>query len=188
MRYTTYLFYFVLMTSVSNVAIAKANPPNLINLSEKLIDAFYSYDKKRLESTLTMASDSIPSIVFYQGWAEGGNYKIVKRSTCIEVENDKVSCSIKVQDDLMLALGIDFNVTDTFTMTFSDGNIVKVDTSSNDLDVFWMAREWVQENHPELINLPCKGIWDGGPTPGDCVRAMVEGYKRFADSEDFPKH
>lgn len=187
MRYTKSLCYVVFMIAASHSTFGKPSEYNSLSQSEKLIDVFYSFDKNRLEKALTFAQDSIPSVVFYQGWAEGGNYKIIERAPCLEQQNDKVSCSIKVQDDLMLALGIDFNVTDTFTMTFSNGKIVMVETSSNDLDVFWMAREWVQKNHSGLIEKPCEGIWEGGPTPGDCVRAMVEGYKRFADSDDFPE-
>ena len=85
----------------------------------------------------------------------------------------------------MLALGIDFNVTDTFALSFAEGEIASVETSSNDLQVFWDAQEWVNEEHPELIGVPCQGMFDGGLTPGECVRAMVEGYARFAMSTDF---
>lgn len=163
----------------------KPNASNRI-LSESLIDAFYSFDKDRLETALQHAQGSIPNVVFYQGWAEGGNYKVVKRLPCLEKNKHLVSCSITVQDDLMLALEIDFNVTDTFEITYQDTKAISVETSSNDLEVFWQAREWVKENHPDLIAKPCQGIWNGGPTPGDCVRAMVKGYKLFRASNDFP--
>ncbi|MGJ8679272.1 hypothetical protein [Paraglaciecola sp.] len=160
---------------------------NHLQKSERLIDAFYSFDKDRLEDALTFAKDSIPNVVFYQGWAKGGNYKIIKRQPCFKKKLTVIRCSITVQDDLMLALGIDFNVTDTFEIQFNASNIVSVDTSSNDLEVFWQAREWVKKTYPELIEVPCKGIWNGGPTPGKCVQAMVEGYARFSKSDDFPK-
>ena len=87
----------------------------------------------------------------------------------------------------MLALGIDFNVTDTFEISFSAGDIASVEASSNDPQVFWDAREWVNEQLPELIRTPCRRMFDGGPTPGECVRAMVEGYAKFAASDDFPE-
>ena len=177
-----------LLTACANDNTA-GEPTNSYNLqaSENLIDAFYSFDNKALETSLKNAPKSIPSVVFYQGWAQGGNYKIVKRFPCVFKESDIVSCSITVQDDLMLALKNDFKVTDTFDISFSDKKIVSVKTSSNDLEVFWLARKWVNQKHPDLIEKPCVGIWDGGPTPGDCVRAMVEGYSRFAMSDDFPK-
>jgi hypothetical protein len=182
-----YLAIFLLFTCGFVNAEGESKSHNNLQKSENLIDAFYSFEKDRLEAALTFAQDSIPNVVFYQGWAEGGNYKIIKRQPCLAKKLDLISCSITVQDDLMLALGIDFNVTDTFEIKFSGSKIISVETSSNDLDVFWQAREWVNKKHPELIEVPCKGIWNGGPTPGKCVRAMVEGYSRFAKSDDFPK-
>ncbi len=32
--------------------------------------------------------------MFYQGWAEGGNYKIVKRARCTEASNNVFQCAI----------------------------------------------------------------------------------------------
>jgi hypothetical protein len=177
----------ILMGACGDIVGPKSPPDDAHNLaaSEALIDAFYSFEKEELHTRLLTAEGSAPAILFYQGWAEGGNYQVKERMPCEVKEPNVVSCSITVQDDLMLALGIDFNVTDTFTISFVDGEIVTVETSSNDLPVFWQARDWVKENLPELIEEPCQGIWDGGPTPGDCVRAMVEGYSRFAASEGF---
>jgi hypothetical protein len=181
----------IVMALSSTGARAVGNDQHDINpnvrVSEALIDTFYSFKKDQLEAALMSAKSSIPSVVFYQGWAEGGNYKIVNRLPCIAKKQNLVSCSITVQDDLMLALKIDFHVTDTFDISFEEGRIFSVETSSNDLDVFWTAREWVNQKHPELIKKPCQGIWDGGPTPAACVRAMVEGYTRFAASKDFPE-
>lgn len=71
--------------------------------------------------------------LFYQGWAQGGNYEVVERFPCVQSKAETIDCSITVKDDLMGALGIDF-----------------------------------------------EGFVDGGPTPGDCVRAMVRGYAESA--------
>lgn len=158
---------------------------NLSN-AEALIDAFYSFDPIKLETTLSFAEGSIPNIVYYQGWAEGGNYKIVDRKPCESKDSNIVRCSITVQDDPMLALGIDFKVTDTFEITFTDGQIIAVATSSNDLQIYYDAENWVRKELPELVDEACEGYFDGGPTPGDCVRAMTEGYGLFALSDDFP--
>ena len=157
----------------------------LIATAETFVDAFYSFDPDALEAALSTAEDSIPSILFYQGWAEGGNYEIMERMPC-NIENEgTVSCSITVKDDLIGALGIDFNVTDTFHLTFSDGQIASVTNSSNDPQAYYEAQKWVEENRPELIAEPCKGFFDGGLTPGDCVRAMVRGYSEFVASGEF---
>ena len=170
-------------TLVSLSLIACGNSANSsdqqIVLAESFVDAFYSFNPGMLRGTLSNAEDSIPSILFYQGWAEGGNYEIVERMPCVVTIDETISCSITVKDDLIQTLGIDFNVTDTFHLTFSGGQIVAVTNSSNDPKEYHDAKEWVQENRPELIDEPCKGFFDGGPTPGDCVRAMVAGYSEF---------
>jgi len=154
--------------------------------AEHFVDAFYSFDGDRLKSTLTSARDSVPSIVYYQGWAAGGHYSIVTRRPCVPEGIASASCSITVKDDLMRALGIPFDVTDTFHVTFANGQIVAVRTSSNDLKVFNDAEEWVRRKRPELVKQPCQGYFEGGPTPELCVQAMVRGYAEFATSDDFP--
>ena len=87
----------------------------------------------------------------------------------------------------MLALGIDFNVTDTFTISFIDGVIVAVETSSNDMQIYFDARDWVLTELPELVAEACEGFFNGGSTPNECARLMAEGYRRFAASEEFPE-
>jgi len=62
-----------------------------------------------------------------------------------------------------------------------------VETSSNDMQVYYDAYDWVRENLPELVREPCQGYFDGGPTPADCARVMALGYARFAASSDFPQ-
>ena len=154
--------------------------------AEDMIDAFYSFDPEQLKPLLETAGDSQKRLLFYQGWAEGGNYKIVNRGACAETETNVYACPITVEDDAVLALGTDFKVTDTFTLTFDGPNISKVETSSNDQPIYYQAAEWVRETMPEVMEGPCQGFFDGGPTPGDCARAMVDGYRKFAASEDFP--
>jgi hypothetical protein len=153
-----------------------------VSVAEAFIDASYSFDPDPLVAVMASAEESIPSIVFYQGWAEGGNYQVVTRKPCLLNQDGRISCSITVKDDLIEALGIGFNVTDTFHLAFSKDQIVSVTTSSDDPQAYWDAQAWVEKNRPELIAQPCSGFFDGGPTPGDCVRAMVQGYKEFAAS------
>ena len=165
-----------------------AQPDNQENIfaAEGFIDAFYSFDSTELKSALSSAEESIPSIVYYQGWAEGGNYEVVNRIPCKVKSVDLISCSITVKDDLVGALGIDFNVTDTFELSFSDGRISSVKNSSNDPQIYYDAENWVRRQRSELILEPCRGFFDGGPTPGKCVQAMLQGYIEFAASDDFP--
>lgn len=169
----------LLLTSCERTA-TQVPDEQALAAAESFVDAFYSFDPNALRATLSSAEESIPKMLFYQGWAEGGNYEIIERMPCEPEGDDKISCSITVKDDLIGALGIDFNVTDTFHVTVSDGRIVAVDNSSNDPQAYWDAEAWARQNNPELIERPCEGFFDGGPTPGDCVRAMVRGYSEFA--------
>ena len=148
--------------------------------AEEFIDAFYSFNPSRLAALLDRAENSKPDILFYQGWAEGGNYKIMNRKPCAPVRADSIACPVTVDDDLINALGITFDVTDTFELTFSRGDVIAVETSSDDPPEFHAAKDWVRRHRPELIEVPCQGYFAGGPTPGACVRAMVQGYKEFA--------
>lgn len=147
--------------------------------AEAFIDAFYSFDASRLRTALSSAAESLPAIGFYQGWAEGGNYEILQRTPCRPAGADEVQCSITVKDDLIPALGLGIHVTDTFHITFEGERIVRVRTSSDDPPLFEEALQWVRAAKPEVLAGPCRGFFDGGPTPGDCVRAVVQGFAEF---------
>ncbi|MEQ9301597.1 MAG: hypothetical protein RIF33_23665 [Cyclobacteriaceae bacterium] len=150
-----------------------------VDLANKFIDAFYSFDEDMLKSILDKAIDSQPSILYYQKWAECANYEIFARNEFIVKSDSLISCPITVKDDLMGALNIDFSVTDSFHISIRKNQIVSVQTTSNDLDVYYEAKDWVKTNQPELIEVPCIGIWEGGPTPCDCVVGMVKGFSLF---------
>ena len=151
--------------------------------AEGMIDAFYSFDASKLAPFLLQAGESEQSILGYQGWAEGGNYLVVSRAPCVAESKAVISCAITVQDDPVLALETDFNVTDTFHITFSDTIITNVDTSSNDQPIYYEAREWVEENMPEIFEGPCKRTEGIRDSPGDCARAMTEGYRQFMKAQ-----
>ena len=154
----------------------KANSP--IIAAEKLIDAFYSFDAVRLRAAMSDAPTSQPQIIYYQGWAEGGNYAVLKRKPC-RLTADEVTCEITVRDDLIVALGTGYWVTDTFHLTFRGDRIVKVRTSSNDPPNFDAALNWLKREHPSVMTGPCQGFFAGGPTPQDCVRAVVSGFAAY---------
>ena len=146
--------------ALTDNAISLADTEALLPIAESLIDDFYSFDSVRLEEALASAEESKESLLYYQGWAEGGNYQIVERKHCAVKSSNIVSCPITVRDDPMLALGVDFFVTDTFEIGFEDARVSSVETSSNDLPIYYEARDWAS--------------------------AMAEGYRRFAASDDFP--
>lgn len=148
-------------------------------IANEFVDAFYSFNRDSLAAILSMAKESHPNILYYQKWAECGNYKIVKRGDYIEKNDSLIVLPVTVQDDLMSALHIDFNVTDTFHISIRNGQIRSVETSSNDPDVYYEAKEWVKKNRPEYVEIACEGIWEGGPTPCECIQGMVKGFGEF---------
>ena len=158
---------------------APAADPRLAK-AEAVIDAFYSFEPARLRAAMPHAPESLPEILYYQGWAEGGDYKVVERKPCRIASAAEIACDITVRDDLIAALGTGYDVTDTFHFTFDGDRIGKVRTSSNDPPQFQQALDWLARERPELMDGPCRGFFAGGPTPGDCVRAVVKGFADFA--------
>lgn len=151
--------------------------------AEALIDAFYSFDAAQLAPLLGDAQPSAAALGFYQGWAEGGNYRVLQRQDCVAESAAVVTCAITVEDDPVLALNLDFKVTDTFKMTFEGTALVAVDNSSNDKPIYYEAYEWVVANMPEVMAGPCQGFFVDGPTPAECARAMTAGYRAFASQK-----
>ena len=167
------------LTLIGCAGVRSAVPNADLATAEAFIDAFYSFDAARLRNAMRSAAASIPAIGFYQGWAEGGHYEIVNRSACQRVTSTEVACAITVKDDLIAALGLPEHVTDTFHLSFSGGRIVHVKTSSNDPPVFNEALQWVVKERPEVADGPCRGFFANGPTPQECVRAVVQGFRDF---------
>lgn len=155
---------------------AKGRSPT--GAAEELIDAFYSFEANRLRAAMADAPGSQPQIIYYQGWAKGGN-AVVERKPCRLVSADEVSCDVTVRDDLIAALKTDYEVTDTFHVTLRDGRIVKVLTSSNDQPHFDLALNWLKRERPKIMRGPCKGFFAGGPTPQDCVKAVAAGFAAY---------
>ncbi len=151
-----------------------------LGLAEQLVDAFYSFESKNLEPLLFDAGESSQDILFYQGWARGGNYIVRKREPCAQLSENTISCSITVQDDLVLALGINFDVTDTFTIAFEGGAIKSVDTSSNDPQTYHDARDWTLKNRSDLVQPHCPGPDLAKADPHKCVQGMLQGYIEYA--------
>lgn len=165
--------------SAASSDVDPAVEANLV-AAEEFIDAFYSYDPDELASVMATAQDALGEIGFYQGWAEGANYKVLERS-CEPSGTLLVTCPITVEDDLLLALGSDFKVTDTFTVYAENGVITNVTTSSDDPEYSQAAWNYMYgQGELRAEGGPCEGFFDGGPTPGDCARAFVAGYAEYA--------
>jgi hypothetical protein len=155
-------------TSVSNVAIAN-----------KFVDAFYSFNSDSLATILSAAGESTSAMLSYQKWAECAHYGVVNRATCIEKSDSIVIVPVTVKDDLMGALHIDFNVTDTFHISIQNGEIKAIKTSSNDPPAFYEAIEWVKQNQSEFFKKNC----EDGSTPCECVQGILKGFAEFVESK-----
>ena len=149
--------------------------------AERFIDAFYSFDTARLALTLASADRSASGMVFYQGWAEGGNYRVIQRAPCEREAERTIRCAVTVEDDLIKALRLTLHVTDTFRITVAEGTVRRVVTSSNDPPMFREALAWVRREWADQVRQPCEGFFAGGPTPGACVRVIVQGFAAFAE-------
>ena len=160
---------------------SKQNEITQLAYAESFIDAFYSFDPAQLAPLMAAAEESRPRLLYYQGWAKGGNYVVLERARCSMEEANKVACPITVRDDPVVALQTGFNVTDTFHLTFEGKTLVTVDTSSNDQPIYYEARRWVEANMPEVMSGPCKNRNTEDSTPEDCARAMTKGYKAYYD-------
>lgn len=178
------LIYAIVLIAVTSVACKTDNkqaagPKTRISIANDFINAFYSFNADSLKAILANAPGSQPEILYYQKWAECGHYEVKKRGKFVEKGEFTVTCPITVKDDLMAALKIDFNVTDTFDLTIEDGKITSVKTSSNDVEEYYSAKDWVNRERPGYVAKACEGIWAGGPTPCDCVQGMVKGFADY---------
>ncbi|MFK7914303.1 MAG: hypothetical protein AB8B93_10350 [Pseudomonadales bacterium] len=170
---------------VVGAAAVPVGDPDLV-IAESFIDAFYSFDPGRLAPIMAAAPETAPRLLYYQGSAKGGNYEVLLRTPCARDEEGIVNCPVKVKDDRVQALGTGFDVTDTFHLSFDEGTLVKVTTSSNDQDIYREAAVWVRETMPEVMAGPCANRNTPEGTPVECSRAMTAGYKAFVASPDFP--
>lgn len=177
----TILIFLILIVSCKNASKSEEvfEQSNNLAIANQFIDAFYSFNKDSLSSILSEANESRPGILFYQNWAKCGNYVVLNRADLIVKNDTLVICPVTVKDDLIQALKLDLHVTDTFHLGIVDGHIKSVETSSNDPELFHEARKWVRENLTELVGEPCNRDKEVGPTPCECVKATVQGFKEF---------
>lgn len=165
---------------------AEEDVPAEFAIADSFVDAFYSFDPERLAPIMAAARETAPRLLDYQASAMGGNYEVLERTPCFWDQTFDIVCPVTVKDDRVQALGTGFDVTDVFHLTFEDGVLVKVTTSSNDQDIYRQAAVWVRENLPEIMEGPCANRGTPEATPVECSRAMTRGYEAFVASPDFP--
>ena len=179
--YATLFLFLILLGSCKNRSKSEEflSQNNNLIIANTFLDAFYSFNKESLDTILSKADSSRLNILFYQKWAECGHYEVITRDKCIQKNDTLLVCPVTVKDDLIGALQLDLHVTDTFHLSFVDGYIKSVKTSSNDPDLFYEAKQWVRMNLAELVKEPCNREKKEGPTPCECVQATVQGFSEF---------
>jgi hypothetical protein len=145
-----------------------------------MIDAFYSFDRTRLDTLLRSAGQSRAELTDYQAWAMGGNYSVHERHPCLIEPAGTALCAVTVKDDIVRSLELKEWVTDTFRLMFAGDTITKVTTSSNDPQVVRDAFTWVRANRPALYDStgPCASA---GPNKDRavCAREVMRGFRDF---------
>jgi len=173
------LILLLLASCAAQPASAATRPDRRLATAAAFIDAFYSFDIGRLRKAMADARGSMGDTLYYQQWAEAGHYVVLDRKPCRLDKPSEVLCPVTVRDDLAPALGTSFHVTDDFHFAFRGTRIVKVWNSSDDPPEFHQAMQWLRRERPGIFTGPCRGMWEGGPTPKDCVRAVVKGFGEF---------
>lgn len=148
--------------------------------AEALVSAFYAFDAAGLRQRLAAAPASVPFLSYYQGWARGAHYRVVKRAACTHTGPGEIACAVTVEDDLIRALRLPGHVTDTFHVGVSAGRITSVRTSSDDPPLFHEALDWVKRERPDIVDGVCQGFFNGGPTPEACAEAVVGAFAEYA--------
>jgi len=152
-------------------------PREQLQLAEQFIDAFYTFQAVEIREIPFDSKLDIAPLLYYQAWAEGGNYKVAKRTDCYKAIDELIYCRIKVTDDLGGNLG--YIATDTFTLSIIDREITKVEFEGDDPFVFTRLLISIYLFQPEVFDGPCDKMFDGGKTPKACVQAVVAAAKEF---------
>jgi hypothetical protein len=147
-----------------------------LEVAEIFVSAFYSWDATLLAAQIRPGEDA-DRVLYYQGWAEAARYAVQQRRPCTAIELNEVECAVTVTDDFGQTLG--YTATDTFTLIFEDDQIAQVSFVGDDPPIFDELFAWLGEHQPDIFAGPCKDLFDGGETPADCARAVVQGAKDF---------
>ena len=155
--------------------ISSANQNNL-HIAESFLDAFYTFDQSKLTRFLAPGADA-DRVLYYQALAQAANYKIKNRNLCVHNASKAIVCAVTVTDNFGQTMG--YVATDTFTMTIQENKVSAISFEGDDPPIFQQLFAWIAENRPEILGGPCKDLFEGGKTPGDCAHAVVAAAKAF---------
>lgn len=149
-----------------------------VQLGERFIDAFYSWQAENLQVLMAESTDTT-AVLYYQGWAQAAHYAIALRRPCEELGGEVV-CAITVTDDFGAALG--YRATDTFRLQIANQRITHIAFSGDDPPIFTELQTWIQQQRPEVFTGPCHNMFAGGHTPGECARAVAQAARDFVNA------
>ena len=172
---------FALLAMLLGSGCATTPQEDSIATAERFIDAFYSWQADALAATLEKGEDADRAL-YYQAWAEAGNYAVQTRRPCAREEDGVIQCAITVTDDIGGTLG--YIATDTFHLSIADGLVRAVTFTADDPPILEAVFEYLSANNPEVFAGPCKDMFAGGTTPRACVRAVIDGAQRYLDSRN----
>ncbi len=152
--------------------------PGQIASAESIIDAFYAWEPEPLSTRIATAK-GVEATLYYQAWAEAAHYEISNRRSCRQAAIDVVECAITVTDDFGSALG--YIATDTFRFEFSGPELRRIDFEGDDPLVFTAMFAWMALTRGEVFEDECRDMFEGGPTPGACAKAVAEAAREFAE-------
>ena len=155
--------------------VSSANQDNL-QIAESFLDAFYTFDQSKLTQFLVPSADA-DRVLYYQAWAQAANYKVTQRTPCDLNVSKAIVCAVTVTDDFGQTMG--YVATDTFTMTIQENKVSAISFEGDDPPIFQQLFAWIAESRPEILGGPCKDLFEGGKTPGDCAHAVVAAAKAF---------
>jgi hypothetical protein len=166
------------LISISLLLIAstsKAEDDDLI-VAERMLDTFYHFDSQAL-SRLLEAGEDADRVLYYQAWAEAANYRIKDRSACELNDEMMIVCSITVFDDFGKTL--DYTATDTFYLTVKGDKVVAARFEGDDPMIFTVLFLWIKVFRSEIFEDACKDMFEGGDTPAECSKAVVQAARDF---------
>jgi len=168
------------LISISVLLIAspsKASENDLV-VAERMLDAFYNFDPQSLTLSLEPGEDA-DRVLYYQAWAEAANYRIKERRACEVNEERGIVCSITVFDDFGKTL--DYTATDTFYLKVDGDRVVAASFEGDDPMIFTVLYGWMMVFRSELFEGACKDMFEGGDTPAECSKAVVQAARDFVD-------
>ncbi len=151
-------------------------------VAEAFVSAFYSYDRAALEEMFAPGAETT-AVLYYQAWAEAAHYTVDERRSC-RFEDGEWVCAITVNDDFGAALG--YQATDTFRLRIDGERVSAVTFAGDDPPIFEELFGWIASTRSEVLSGPCRDMFAGGETPGDCARAVAMAARDFARDRGLP--